>query len=78
VIGAAFRLLILGNRRFLIGHALAGADAGLVGLLVSGAFLLVAVADASDGLAHGDDPSSKKAAGPVLHLRPAAVLVSPG
>ena len=45
MIGAAFRPAFLRHRFFLIGHALAGMGAGLVGLLIARALLFVAVAD---------------------------------
>ena len=52
MIGAAFRPAFLRHRFFLIGHALAGMGAGLVGLLIARALLFVAVADTADRLAH--------------------------
>jgi|KBSMisStandDraft_5_1062788.scaffolds.fasta_scaffold3787092_2 hypothetical protein len=45
MVGAAFRPALFGHRFFLIGHALAGMGAGLVGFLITRALLFVAVAD---------------------------------
>src|SRR5262245_3432055 len=58
MVGAAFRPAFFGLRFFLIGHALAGMGAGLVGLLIARAFLFVTVADTANGLAHSCLPPS--------------------
>jgi len=53
MIGAAFRAALFGFRIWLVRYALTGASAWLVLRLIAGALLLMAVADASNRLAHG-------------------------